>query len=1376
MSVPEVIERGHDPSENWDEDFEFNGNPATSRSDNKPSPSSPRRSNPSTPHSKDRRSSLNNWAEPGPSTPLRQRLQQTENWDDDFQDTESPRPSARRGSFAQAQNGGARVNGGSSSPVENWDDEFEDGTTRNGSSPRKRTPRKRPSWPSSDEEDEFGFADREDDRTVTTRSRGVPFNLPTDIPPPVPPLPSPFPRSPTASVFSVPVSSTTGRDSVAGYSYSSTAHLALRPTVSGSSAAVAARLALLPPSPPIHRERRRLRKKSRPPPNFEEGIFELDDRAELAEQARPVTPEKKTRDVPATSLDDPPADVGNTSTTKTPLLSRIGSVGKKWSAGRKKRASTGPSEVALQERDEASRERQRHQDSDRSRPTSFAASSSPGHSGAKSWFFRGGGGGQGPGSPPSREAPLKHEKSVERLLHLMGVERGREREPESPRSVKSKSLHTRDGTGSSALPEDLEEAVDGNGLPASALLFGGGTPRRPTSMQVSISNGSSGSSWSNRPPVPRHVSYNDSHSRPRRPATPSSRASSKQRSASASVEDVHRAKKSSTATRETCDDHSSDAHSSQPPEKPPLEDQKGSRRFMGGIRRISLVGSKHKRTKSITAEDKEKEKRPKRPGTASSAHETDASHSHDQSTPRPPSRVVRSSHDIPLLPPIELQPPSPPRNKGPRNKPLVLDSANLATPTRSSVDRTLETSRSHPTLHSKSSTQTTTTSTETALATIPSPLPSPTRPRGSTSPVQTASLGRTAQPPKEREGPSSLRRNSLGDLKIPARISQAQVSLRRDLTMVRDFATSVEQLKQLQLTYTTLVVQVRALINDPQESQSRPVSPTFIHFPKPPSRSRANTNPTTKNAPTQSQLNTAFLSIEAKYRLSWECAELLIDLAGGGGNQPTSPPPSSQSAPVVPTTAVDSRKNRERAITLAGDEPKPVVASAPGPTSPPLASPPPSQWRASTGRHDLSQRQLLLLREMLNNPDPSATMSLEPNIPEEEINRNWRWGDAMNSTVTLPSEESESMNGTMVSPTKKQNTARRGMRHIREMLRRLKKNPGQIVVAQSTSSVSASTDSSLNLPRESRPQSVMSSRRRAKTSTGPESIASRHHPNSPYGTTPGLSHKSSPRRPSLASIFRLGQKSSSKTTNASVDDFSSNTTGLPSSGSGHASGTSTSLGDDEEDWDRIESTSDLDHAARALGFTSDGTATVRGKKGKSPYLFQSRTSDAETARRPPDASLSSLFAPSESPKKPASAIPPSILENYTRSIKLSDVREADTGDEGGPSQSHNSSGQSTRAPSRNKKRQSAPSPSPRRPPSRNRKNPTGSVRSAPPQPWGNPSPELSSGALPLPDLKLAMAPENIKPLLENAREVHARCTDCIAELEALLGSGASVAA
>ncbi|KAH9884489.1 hypothetical protein C8Q73DRAFT_770579 [Cubamyces lactineus] len=1459
-----------DAAENWDEDFEFTQgssshshshslsstqhDPATTTSPvttATPStglssastaatsaamvvesgPDSP----PSTPLSKDKKNTvpLAHWAEPGPSTPpkrpllpLQPHAALTENWDDDFQDTDSPGPAARRqhnhqhhqhsahhplARAASSETGESRETGGGgggdSPMIENWDDDFEDAAARSAGvpSPRRRmTPRKRGSWPESDDEDggddEYGFADgeREEDRTVTSRSRGLhmPFQLPMDPPPPpVPPLPSPFPRSPTASVFSVPVSST-GRDSVTGYSYSSTAHLALRPTVSGGSAA---RLALLPPSPPIHRERRRLRKKSRPPHHFEDGIFELDDRAEVVDPpARPVTPEqKKPRGDNNASTDDAAPDVGNTSTSgKTPLLSRIGSVGKKWgAAARKKRASTGPNEVTLREAP-AGAERQAESEGS-SRPTSFIASTSPGGSHVRSgWFFRGGGGGHGPpGSPPTREGALKSEKSVERLLHLMRAERERgdraEPEPGSPSSrmgvQRRHGGHAREGTaGSSALPQDLTEAVDGNGVPTSTLLFGAG-PRRPTSMQIAQS--SSGSSWSTRPPVPRHASYGDG--RHRRPVTPttSSRASSKQRSASASVEDVHRSKKSSTATRETLDDRSSDAHSSsQHHDRPPLplppepttaekekEKEKGSRRFMGGMRRISLVGgSKHKRNKS-TAPEPTKEKEPEpQPGRVSPLPKDTL---HDQSTPRPPSRVVRSSQDV-LLPPIELQPPSPPRPKVGRKTP---PSGPGTTPTRRSLNGTrptLEPSRSHPTLSPRTSLSQT-SSQETSLPTIPSPLPSPTRPKLSTSPVQTASLGRTAQPPKERDTPSNsavLRRNSLGDLKIPARISQAQVSLRRDLSMVRDFASSVEQLKQLQSTYTSLVGRVREMLSDPQESQSRPVSPSFIHLPKPALRTRSNTNPAANSGLNRNQLNTAFLNIEAKYRLSWECAELLIDLGGGGtpNQAPTSAPPSSsQSAPAVPTS-VDGRKSRERAITLAGDEQKPVITPAPpSVTSPPLASPP-SQWRASTGRHDLSQRQLLLLREMLNNPDPNATLSFEPNIPEEDINRNWRWGDAMNSTVTLPSEESGGGHqyGTVPSPSKKRRTSRLGMRGLRDMLKSLKKSyseqgqsPVLPRVPPSTSSISASTDSSLNLPRDSRPPSV-AQRRRAKTSTGPESISSRRgeiHPNSPYGTTPSLPHKSSPRRPSLASIFRLGQKTKTATAGAgqSVDDLSSNAAGPSSSGSGHASGTS--LGEElDEDWDRVESVSDLDHAARSLGLSSDGTATVRGKKGKSPYLFQ-REARQDATRRGPDASGSSIWSHggSESPKKP-SAIPPSTLQSYQRSIKLSDVREAGEGEQ---------SEHTARAPSRSKNRQSAPSPSPRRPPSRSRKNPTGSVRSAPPQPWGTPSPDLATG--PLPDVKLAMAPENIKPLLENAREVHARCSDCIAELEALLHSATS---
>jgi hypothetical protein len=39
---------------------------------------------------------------------------------------------------------------------------------------------------------------------------------------------------------------------------------------------------------------------------------------------------------------------------------------------------------------------------------------------------------------------------------------------------------------------------------------------------------------------------------------------------------------------------------------------------------------------------------------------------------------------------------------------------------------------------------------------------------------------------------STLRRSSLGDLKIPARISMAQTGLRNNLGMLREFATKVD--------------------------------------------------------------------------------------------------------------------------------------------------------------------------------------------------------------------------------------------------------------------------------------------------------------------------------------------------------------------------------------------------------------------------------------------------------------------------------------------------------------------------------------------------------------------------------------------------------
>jgi len=156
-------------------------------------------------------------------------------------------------------------------------------------------------------------------------------------------------------------------------------------------------------------------------------------------------------------------------------------------------------------------------------------------------------------------------------------------------------------------------------------------------------------------------------------------------------------------------------------------------------------------------------------------------------TPTTPSKLPP-----PLLPPIELQPPSPPRRSTTKGNP---DLSKAVEPT---VLSSFETSALSP------------TSSSTSVFFTPTASPNKLSP-GNRSPgtQQSASLGRSAVVGiglGAKDGDSSsgdaigggagggpMRRNSLGDLKIPARISQAQVGLRRDLGMVREFATNVER-------------------------------------------------------------------------------------------------------------------------------------------------------------------------------------------------------------------------------------------------------------------------------------------------------------------------------------------------------------------------------------------------------------------------------------------------------------------------------------------------------------------------------------------------------------------------------------------------------
>ncbi|KAG8215720.1 hypothetical protein J3R82DRAFT_7612 [Butyriboletus roseoflavus] len=266
--------------------------------------------------------------------------------------------------------------------------------------------------------------------------------------------------------------------------------------------------------------------------------------------------------------------------------------------------------------------------------------------------------------------------------------------------------------------------------------------------------------------------------------------------------------------------------------------------------------------------------------------------------------------------------------------------------------------------------------------------------------------------------------------------------------------------------------------------------------------------------------------------------------------------------------------NRERAVTLSGEEsmPPPVALISNATTSTP--GPPIASWGASAGRHDLSQRQLVLLRDMLNNGE------LPPDdVPllEENVNRNWRWGDAMNSTVTLPSEESGSRGADHVeSGKKKRRGGRMGLTGLRDMLRILKWSHSEQAATSPVPALPA-VPSTASLSTESSHYShhyphghlaAGSARRVSKTSTGPESVRSM---------------KDMPdRRTRVGRPLPRGSRRK--------------TAGVMC---GVLAGGVTQQG--EEDWDRIDMAIDLDTAAQALGI--EGPATIKGRKGKMSFFL-----------------------------------------------------------------------------------------------------------------------------------------------------------------------------
>ncbi|KAF8594620.1 hypothetical protein BDV93DRAFT_549169 [Ceratobasidium sp. AG-I] len=768
-------------------------------------------------------------------------------------------------------------------------------------------------------------------------------------------------------------------------------------------------------------------------------------------------------------------------------------------------------------------------------------------------------------------------------------------------------------------------------------------------------------------------------------------------------------------------------------------------------------------------------------GSRSLIHRKSASLAHTKSASEP-SRLTSD-----LLPPIELQPPSPPQSlsgaTGVEHQSLLL----LATPPESGTGLITPSgtpSKLHARLHSGNS------------------------PIG-----QASSLGRAATQPG---GPldasaSVLRRNSLSDLKIPARISRAQSGLKSNLGMVREFAGSIEQIRNLQALYRNLLADLKYAIEN-----GEPLSPVLF----PPATRGSATSATLVRVPSRdigrvaNRLNT----IDDRYGLWWECADVLVELGGGGSsggggsnarNTGTTNSTTSGDKVAPPTEPGQDTKvvnGRERAITLAGNQSAPTVE----PTGKK------EQWDKERG--ELSPRQLQILREMLSTPNPSALhvplpVSTPAAAPGKSVYLNALHPGGTASAITLPSSSASShvhglgqgpssrsvvklparkashaSQAATTGPGKIRRASRAGITGIRDLLKHLNlKKPSSTGNGSAegesrppTRLGGAGKESQVHLPQAqaSRADLAMQSQlnlgHRSQSNLGHPSQLNLGHTSQlaldrPYQHHSKRSHgpaaapvaiapvHKSPRRPSLASIFRLnsaGGRSKSKGRAVSQPQ------GTPSTTEDDA---------DESDWDRMDSASDLDLRARSREHaqrTERGGETQR--KGEKDATLRGRKGHGASASnggdgRPPVPALPAEFASSRSQlslKSPEE-------ESFGKGTDLAAAGGISPVGQGGPSLSEGAAGEKPIRSGSNRFRQ--------KPPSALSQTAAQAVqpglRSAPLQPAsesgypgaGGVDASVGAGV----EGRLSLTPENIKPLLEYAREVTARLGECVAELREL---------
>lgn len=482
------------------------------------------------------------------------------------------------------------------------------------------------------------------------------------------------------------------------------------------------------------------------------------------------------------------------------------------------------------------------------------------------------------------------------------------------------------------------------------------------------------------------------------------------------------------------------------------------------------------------------------------------------------------------------------------------------------------------------------------------------------------------------------------------------------------------------------------------------------------------------SAQAAASLRQALAEIEVRYEIAWECAELLVELGsapmadGGKVGESMSAPggldtqgkarspllgsrtsivregsrtslvvEKSDSAPALSIHLAEDPTSRSHPGTVHSRTTTTATASTDETMRPPI----PISHRHSSGRNDLSARQLVLLRDMLNYSATSGDLDAVG-----VVNRGWKWG-AGESTVTLPSTEEshgggdgEEIGGVErrrstkgkemalkkvrsreVSGEKLHSRGRIGLGALRDVLRGFKKQQqhGKEKERRKVHGLPTPSQSSVEV---SSPPLPLSARSPPLASSDNVAIPPRIPPQQL------LPHRASPRRPSLANIFRFSKRGESST---SVGDQSSRSASHNNSENRRSRDLDAPSSDEpEEDWDHLDSSTDDVLLGPPLSGKGDMMGTVRAStQGRSPYLHA-------------HAGSSNIFGERE---------------------RLSAVLEASPSGGGG----------------------------------------------------GNAGLGIGIGSVG--SEAMTMTPENIAPLLDSAKEVRVRLTECLREMGGLLDGG-----